>query len=154
VSVTIRIAQVLDLSALKRIYKSASLSNEGDRAALEAHPQFLEFSDRSVREGRTRVAVSDGQIVGFATFVDAEADDKAGLEVEDLFVDPDQMRRGVATELIGDLARTARDRGHSRLVVIANPHAVPFYQAVGFEQNGLMGTALGPGVRMHLVLAG
>jgi GNAT superfamily N-acetyltransferase len=94
-----------------------------------AHPELLELSDRSVRERRTRLAVSDGQIVSFATFVDADT----GLEVDDLFVEPDQMRRGVDTKLIGDLARAARGRGHGRMTVIANPHAVRLYEVVGLE---------------------
>ncbi|MBO0823165.1 MAG: GNAT family N-acetyltransferase [Actinobacteria bacterium] len=46
---------------------------------------------------RTHVAEEDGSIVGFATW----AETAGSMELEDPFVDPDHMRRGIATALIG-----------------------------------------------------
>lgn len=113
-------AERQDMPALRRIYRSASLSNAADRARLLADPEFLELSDRSVRERRTRVAVANGQVLGFASATEAEA----GLEVEDLFLDPDHMRRGVGRALIRDMVRAARLRGDRRVFVVA-PTTVP-----------------------------
>ena len=88
-------------------------------------------------EGRTRVAVVEGRIVGFATLV--------GNELEDLFTDPDWMRRGIATALVRDAASTV-----DRIDVTANMHARAFYEAAGFVHDGHTQTPGGPGHRMHL----
>jgi GNAT superfamily N-acetyltransferase len=98
-----------------------------------------------VRDGRTRVAISDGRIVGFAT---ADATETA-TELEDLFVDPECMRRGVGTALVEDIVATARVRGFRRLVVSANDHAHAFYVGAGFVDAGTASTRFGPAPRMR-----
>jgi len=147
-SVTIRDAEAGDLPALQRVFRDASLSNAGDRAALLAHPEVLVLADTAVREGRTRVATAGGEVIGFATLAGAGGE----LELEDMFVAPDRMRRGVGRALVGDAARAARARGATRLVVTGNPHARAFYEAAGFETDGETPTAFGTGLRMHLDL--
>jgi hypothetical protein len=49
-----------DMTALREVYRRASLSNNGDRPNLLAHPEYLELSDQGVRDGRTRVADASG----------------------------------------------------------------------------------------------
>ena len=111
--VVIRDAVPGDMAALGEVFRRASLSNEGDRAQLLAHPEVLELSDRGVREGRTRAAVADGQIVGFASWLGAGE----AFEIEDLFVDPGWMRQGIGRALVLDLIAIARDRGIGRVEV-------------------------------------
>jgi GNAT superfamily N-acetyltransferase len=132
----IRTATAADLPAIRDVFRRAALSNEGDRAWITAHPDEFGLDETNVIEGRTRVAVVDGQIVGFATLV--------GSELEDLFTDPDWMRRGVATALVRDLAATV-----PRIDLTANPHALAFYESVGFVADGITETSGGPAVRMH-----
>ena len=67
-----------------------------------------------------------------------------GSELEDLFTDPDWMRRGIATALVRDLAATV-----PRIYLTANPHALAFYESVGFVEDGIAETSGGPAVRMH-----
>ncbi|MGZ4380469.1 MAG: N-acetyltransferase family protein [Gaiellaceae bacterium] len=138
----IRAAASEDTAALRDLYRRASLSNEGDRESLLAHPEALEFTGLPVDEGRTRVAVVDGRIVGFATLL-------AG-ELEDLFVDPGWMRRGIGRALVLDAAAVARGQGLQRIDVIANDHALGFYESLGFVRDGPAETAFGRGSRMHL----
>jgi GNAT superfamily N-acetyltransferase len=146
----ITVAMPDDIGTLRRVYRQASLSNGGDRAKLLANPDALEFSDTCVREGRARVAVAaDGRIVGFVTPLDVG--DR--LELEDLFVDPEWMKRGVGRALVADVVETARQRGFSQIVVIANPHALAFYEKVGFVVDREVETRFGPGHRMHLEIA-
>ena len=134
---TIRSATADDLPAIRDVFRRASLSNEGDRVWLEAHPDEFGLDEANVVAGRTSVAVVDGQIVGFATLV--------GSELEDLFTDPDWMRQGIATALVRDLAATV-----PRIDLTANPHAVAFYQSVGFVPGGTVETSGGAAYRMHL----
>jgi GNAT superfamily N-acetyltransferase len=131
----IRFAVPADIGTLRRVFRQASLSNDGDRAKLLANPDALELSESCVREGRARVAVtSDGRIVGFATSLDGGD----GLELEDLFVDPEWMTQGVGRALVNDVIETARRRG--------------FYEKVGFVVDRAVETRLGPGSRMYLAI--
>jgi GNAT superfamily N-acetyltransferase len=147
----IRTAVAADLAALQRVYRAASLSNPGDAPLLLARPEFLIFTGEGVAAGRTLVAVAgppdDGPVVGFAT-VTAGRDGDA--ELEDLFVDPDRRRRGIARQLVGQVTAAARADGHQRLWVTGNPHAMAFYLAVGFVEVGQVSTELGTGARMSL----
>jgi GNAT superfamily N-acetyltransferase len=145
---TIRTATDADLDALRQVYRTASLSNAGDAPTLLARPEYLVFAGDGVASGHTRVAVADGQVVGFVTIV--EADD--GPELEDLFVSPDWHRRGVARRLVEDVVATLREAGHPRLWVTGNPHALQFYLAVGFAETGPVATEFGSGLRMCLDL--
>jgi GNAT superfamily N-acetyltransferase len=150
-TVLIRAGTPMDLPVLRRLFRRSSLSNQGDRESLLAHPEALEFSGRAVAEGRTRVAVAvDGTIVGFITSV---AVGEATLEVEDLFVDPDRMRQGVGRQLMEDLVAWARRAGVGRIEVSANPHAEAFYLRVGFVRTGRLEMEFGPAWRMQLALA-
>jgi GNAT superfamily N-acetyltransferase len=131
---------------LTDVFVRASLSNRGDREALLAHPEVLVMKPDGVADGRTRVATQTDDIVGFATTV--LVDDV--LDLQDLFVDPDWMRRGVGSRLVRDTAAIARRRGIARVVVTANPHAMAFYEALGFVPGSEVETLFGPGLRMHL----
>jgi GNAT superfamily N-acetyltransferase len=149
VNVHIRHADLADMPALARIFREASLTNDDDRADLLAHPEVLEYAGNWVRAQRTRVAVVDGQVVGFATTV--PADD--AMELEDLFVDPAWMRRGIASALVRDAIEVARTSGAPRIEVTGNHHARAFYEHAGFSIDGAARTRFGPALRMHLVVA-
>jgi ribosomal protein S18 acetylase RimI-like enzyme len=141
----IRTATPRDVGVLRDLYRRSSLSNNGDRADLLAHPDTLVFDDAPVAEERTRVAVDGDHIVGFATIrLVAEI-----AELDDLFVDPDWMRRGVGRGLLLDAVAIARSLSATRIEVTANGHALDFYESVGFLVDGVSETELGSGLRMH-----
>jgi GNAT superfamily N-acetyltransferase len=146
-NVAIRTATVDDLERLGEIRRRASWSNQGDRDLLRAHPEYLDFDGAYVVGGRTRLAaLDDGTIVGFVTTIPTGD----AFELEDLFVDPDFMRRGVATALVLDMLAVARASGITRIDVTANPHALAFYESVGFADNGVAQTEGGPAARLRL----
>ena len=146
---SIRLALANDVAAINEVFRRSSLSNEGDRPFLLDNPEVLVFDDAAVRAGRTRVAVADGHVVGFATTtVTGEI-----AELDDLFVDPPWKRKGVARALILDAASAARAVGSRRIEVTANEHARSFYDAVGFVADGPVATQFSPGTRMHLDIA-
>jgi ribosomal protein S18 acetylase RimI-like enzyme len=130
---------------LQGVFRRASLSNENDRELLREHPEWLVLSDQGVLEGRMRVAVdSDGTIVGFATYLISD-----GLaELEDLFVDPPRMRQGLATALVMDTSARLHELGIARLEVTANPHAMAFYERLGFVKFRTVDTSGYPASRM------
>ena len=149
-SFVIRDAGADDMAALSGVYRRSSLSNEGDRPNLLAHPETLEFSDLAVREGRTRAAVAAGGVVGFASWLTAAVD----FEIEDLFVEPEWMRRGIGRALVLDMIAIARGRGIGRVEVTANPHALAFYEKAGFVTYREVATMFGTAPRMRADVTG
>jgi GNAT superfamily N-acetyltransferase len=146
----VRAAEAGDLDVLQGVFRRAALSNAGDREVLLAHPEALVWSGEAIAGGRVRVAVEDGAVVGFATTVPADG----GLELDDLFVEPDRMRRGAGRRLVGDVLDMARADGVAHVWVTANPHAMAFYTAVGFVPDGTAPTLFGPAPRLRLDLPG
>ena len=145
----IRLGTPADLAAASSVYRRASLSNEGDRDNLLAHPEYLILGPDGLAEGRTHVAEQDGTVVGFATWAEADGT----VDLEDLFVDPDYRRRGIASELVRRIAEVLRARGVQRLEVTANPHAMEFYRSAGFTDYGTAETDFGAAPRMVLMLS-
>jgi GNAT superfamily N-acetyltransferase len=135
-----------DLPAASEVYRSASLSNAGDRDNLLAHPDYLVLRPEGLAEGRTYVAEEQGSLVGFATWLEAGG----VFELEDLFVDPGERRRGIAAALVNRITQVLRARGAERLEVTANVHALGFYRAVGFVDCGVAATVFGTAPRMLL----
>ena len=145
--VEIRAAGPADIDQLRAVFRRSSLHNDGDRANLLAHPEVLEFDPICVHEHRTRVAVEPTErVVGFAT----TARHGEALELDDLFVDPDFMRRGIGIDLIRDVEAVARSQGVRRVEVTGNDHALDFYQRAGFVIDGTIETRFGSATRMHL----
>ena len=143
----IRLGVPADLPAASDVYRSASLSNAGDRDNLLAHPEYLVLGPEGLAEGRTYVA-EEGSVVGFATWIEV-----GGIfELEDLFVDPGWRRRGIAAALVNHIAQVLRARGVQRLEVTANPHAMGFYRAAGFIDCGAADTVFGTAPRMVLAI--
>jgi GNAT superfamily N-acetyltransferase len=148
-SASVRTATPGDLARLRDIYRRSSLSNADDREVLLGSPEALVWEGGGIATGRTRVAVDEaGRAVGFATAVLLGV----GLELEDLFVDPDLMRRGIATRLMSVLVDEAARAGAPWIEVTANPHAARFYTSAGFVPVGTVRTRFGdaPRLRLHL----
>jgi GNAT superfamily N-acetyltransferase len=142
----IRPGVLADLAEASEIYRSASLSNAGDRDNLLAHREYLALAPDGLAEGRTYVAERGGSLVGFATWSEAGG----SYELEDLFVEPAWMRHGIASALVDRIVGVLRMQGVQRLEVTANPHALAFYRAAGFTDCGTAETAFGAATRMAL----
>ncbi|HEY2877512.1 GNAT family N-acetyltransferase [Nocardioides sp.] len=144
--ISTRVANDRDLELLRDLYRRSSLSNAGDRANLLASSEALHWTGAGIAGGRTRVATDEGgRILGFATVVSIDG----GLELEDLFVDPDAMRQGVATRLMLEAVTQAAREGEPWIEVTANPHAAEFYASAGFVRVAEEQTLFGPAPRLR-----
>jgi predicted N-acetyltransferase YhbS len=143
----IRLAQVSEREALEMLQRRSSMHEPMYRAQLATHPDAIDMTAEQITAGLVRVAEQDGAIVGFAVLLERSAD---ACELDGLFVEPERMRTGVGRRLVEDAKRMARERGATRIDVVANPQAVAFYEAVGFTAVGEAQTRFGPAPRMSL----
>jgi GNAT superfamily N-acetyltransferase len=135
------------LAALQR--RSADVWEEY-RAQLAANPDAIEPPHRAIADGRVRVAAdASGRLLGFSVVLPIR---DGRCELEDIFVEPEWMRRGVGRLLVADLTARAAAAGASPVDVIANPNALAFYERLGFETTGQASTRFGEAPRMSLEL--
>ncbi|WP_420834279.1 GNAT family N-acetyltransferase [Streptomyces yunnanensis] len=99
----------------------------------------LRAGELSVR--RATVAEQDGGIVGFTTL---EGDPPQGV-LGMMFVDPDAIGKGVGRLLFQHAVATARPLGFTQFTIDADPHAEPFYEAMGAVPVGVVPSGSIPG---------
>jgi predicted N-acetyltransferase YhbS len=146
----IRSARPAERDALEALQRRSSMHQPAYRAQLAADPGAIVLPAEQIAAGLVRVAEQDGAVVGFAVLLERSGD---ACELDGLFVEPGRMRTGVGRRLVEDAERIARERGATRIEVVANPQAVAFYAAVGFVPAGEAQTRFGPAPRMSLPLA-
>ena len=147
--VTIRPAILAERRQLEALQWRASLGNEGDRDALLLHPDAIGLPAEQISAGGVFVLEEDGAIVGFTAILPREDGD---TELDALFVEPDNQRRGFGRRLIEHAAKAARSGGSKGLHVIGNTHAKEFYLSCGFEILGPFETRFGSGLLMRKAL--
>ncbi len=86
-----------------------------------------DFSQEALAARPVLVADLGGRAIGFATLI-AQGD---VCVLDDLWIDPDWIGRGIGTRLFEACAERARDLGAKRLEWEAEPNAVGFYQRMG-----------------------
>ncbi len=143
----IRNADPAEVEALTELQRRASMVWEEYRADLLAHPDAIEIPIEAMGHQSVRVAVGDGQVLGFSVVLPGG---DGRWELDGLFVEPEHMGRGVGRLLVAGLAAMAMEAGVTRVDVTANPRAVGFYQRIGFVTDGTIDTQFGPALRMHL----
>jgi len=143
---TFRLAVPAERSALEELQRRASLMWEEDREALLAHPDAIELPLDQITDGRTVVAESAGELLGFAVVLRRDDGD---AELDGLFVEPAHWRRGLGRALVEQAERIAARDGATNLWVIANTRALDFYGACGFVTVGEVATRFRPAPRMR-----
>lgn len=141
-----RLAIPAERLALEELQRRASLMSEEDRDALLAHPDAIELPLEQITSGRTIVAENVDELLGFAVVLQREDGD---AELDGLFVEPAQWRRGIGRALVAEAERLAARDGAASLWVIANTSALDFYGACGFVTVGEVATRFRPAPRMR-----
>ena len=141
-----RLAVPAERSALEELQRRASLMWEEDRAALLANPDAIELPMEQITGGRTVVAESAGQVLGFAVALRREDGD---AELDGLFVEPTYWRHGIGRALVEQAERIAIADGAANLWVTANTRALGFYESCGFVTVGEVPTRFRPAPKMR-----
>jgi GNAT superfamily N-acetyltransferase len=136
-TIEIRDATAADVGTLLSLVRELATYEKKPHAVKATEADLLRDGFGPERRFEARIAILDGEPVGFALFFADYStwEGRPGLFLEDLFVAQRARRHGVGRALLADLARTAVARGWGRLnlnVLTWNP-ARAFYHALGFE---------------------
>lgn len=149
--ITIRLAKISEAEALTELSLRSKRSNGYDDAFMAACREELTVTDARMKAGEYWVADA-GTICGCACLV-PEMVDKSG-EVHAFFIDPDWQRKGIGQLLWEKILERATQLGLTRLYLDADPNAVAFYRAMGFEVIGEKSSGSIPGRKLpHMSLS-
>ncbi|MEO7224009.1 MAG: GNAT family N-acetyltransferase [Devosia sp.] len=139
----IRLARPDDRQDLIELQRRASLAIEGDevRQRLIDNPDIIDLDPQMIARNEVFVAEIRGRLVGFATIIAHEGND---AELEGIFVEPSEWRKGIGLALLRQIEREAMAWGANRLHVAANRKVETFYARAGFVVTGETETPLGP----------
>ena len=98
-----------------------------DRDWIRAWAAQGDFSPEALQGKPVLVAEAEGQAVGFAALIPQGA----VAVLDDLWVEPAWIGRGVGTQLFEACADRARELGADRMEWEAEPNAVGFYKNLG-----------------------
>lgn len=129
----IRRAKVSEASLLTDLAFRSKQSNGYDDAFMEACREEITLTEERLKFFECWVAETDSLCGMVCLSVDGSG--RTG-EIENFFVDPDYKRMGIGRKLWEVLSAFARDTGIAELRLDADPFAVDFYQAIGFEIVG------------------
>jgi GNAT superfamily N-acetyltransferase len=107
----------------------------------------LTLQPDEVEQRRTAVAEHQGQVVGFVTVQGDPPDGELGM----LFVDPPAIGHGVGRLLFQHALAVAAALGFKRLEIESDPHAEPFYRAMGATHIGTVPSGSIPGRELPLL---
>ena len=132
--------------ALIALLRRASLMNDADRDWLLAHPEVIDLPLVHLKTGRVLVAETTTRRAGLAVVLTLPNGD---AELDGLFVEPDLWRTGVGRMLLAAAEAKAREAGAAEMRVVANPEALGFYTACGFQPIGEVATLFRPALAMR-----
>lgn len=141
-NIELRRARPEDAEILTELSMRSKRSNGYDDAFMAACREELTVTVERLCEGEYWVAESDA-VCGCACLV-ADLANRSG-EVHAFFIHPEWQRKGIGRLLWRKLAERAREEGLTDLYLDADPFAVPFYEALGFEVTGEVPSGSIPG---------
>lgn len=137
----IRLANPGDRQELIDLLWRASLVWDVVRQDLLDHPEVVDVDPAMIARNQIFVAQLGDRIVGFATIVPREGND---AELDGIFVEPAEWRKGIGMTLMHQIEREAQAWGANRLHVLASPNVEAFYLAAGFTATGEQKMRFGP----------
>jgi GNAT superfamily N-acetyltransferase len=126
---SIRPAEPGDAHALREIFTAAKGSWGYDGALVQEAAADLDFSPEAMRSKEVHVAEVAGEPVAYVSIVPGPD----AWRLDDLWVDPAWMGRGIGRELFMYASDRARRLGARRLEWESDPNAVGFYKKMGGE---------------------
>lgn len=130
----IRAPDIEELPALSELCLRSKAVWGYDAVFMAACRRELSFDPDDLKTSRIAVAARGDDVLGVAQVRMIAADE---ADLVKLFVEPAAMRGGVGQALFAWARDAARALGASRMVIEADPEAVPFYRRLGARDAGL-----------------
>jgi len=130
--IDIRPAKQTELDALTAICHRSKAHWGYDRDFMKKCRDALTVRPEQVEAGDVLVAELDG----VAAAVAAIAPDQDGYEIDQFFVDPPAMGRGVGVHLFRAVLAHAKQHGIATLSILSDPNAEAFYEKMGAQKIG------------------
>jgi ribosomal protein S18 acetylase RimI-like enzyme len=100
---------------------------------LEKALPLQEITTTYLRGNRCFEVISNaGDLLAFVSVVETDA----RVVIDNLWVAPERIRRGIGRMACNHIIRLAQERGWPRLWVLPDPPAEGFYRALGFSDTG------------------
>jgi len=129
VNVLLRRARDDEGARLKEIAIEAKAHWGYEREAVVEWASHGDFTPDRLRELTVFVAEADGRAIGWASLIPRDE----VWWLEDLWIDPEWIGRGVGTQLFRHASDHAARLGAARLEWEAEPNAIGFYERLGAE---------------------
>jgi GNAT superfamily N-acetyltransferase len=144
---TIRRARPDEAAALSELAVRSKGHWGYDAAFLDACRDDLNLSPADIATSEVHLAAGSDGPVGFYSL------DVAGRTalLDDLFVDPAAIGRGVGRRLWRHAVARARELGCAEVVIQSDPHAEGFYLAMGARRVGDLESTVTPGRMLPLL---
>lgn len=130
--IEIRCVEIKDIEALSQLAFAAKAYWGYPASWMEQWRKYFIYTPEYFAENESWVAVCDGELAGFCTLL--EKDGNAWLE--NLWVKPEMMGKGIGRQLFNYVVETARSRGYQKMRLEADPHAEEFYKHMGMVKVG------------------
>lgn len=127
-SLRLRLARLSDAPDLTQILHRAKASWGYPAAMMDAFRAEQRISPATITSQHMIVAERNGRIAAFAGGEVREDHLYLGF----LFVAPEHQREGIGRLLMSAMEDFSRDREIYRILLESDPHAVPFYQRLGY----------------------
>lgn len=143
----LRRAQTADAETLTELALRSKAHWGYDAAFIEACRPELTITANYIGMNPVKVATASGQIVGFYSL--APRPDE--LELDQLFIEPAFIGRGIGKLLWNDAVETARELGHRSMFIVGDPYAETFYLKMGAERIGAVESTVSAGRMLPLL---
>jgi GNAT superfamily N-acetyltransferase len=131
----IRSARVEEAAALSDLCVRSKAVWGYDESFMALARGVLQVGVKQIAAGDVWVATTaDGSLAGIVALAPGEQPDT--LDLDKLFVEPRHIRAGFGRALLDHATQEARRRGATRLTILADPYAAPFYERRGARRIG------------------
>ena len=131
-NVSIRLAFPVEADVLTQIAISAKSYWGYPKHWIEIWTPQLTFTPKYFEKNESWVAVDSGKQIGFYTLLE----NHGVAWLEDLWVLPEYIGKGIGKQLFLHALELARERGYKTLQLDADPNAVGFYEKMGMRKIG------------------
>lgn len=130
--ITIKKSQQTDLEAINQLLRLSKAYWDYDENFMDQFMQKFGVTVQYLQNNITELLYINNRLAGFYSFIDKGNE----FELDNFFLHPDFIGKGVGRKLWGACCDAAKTRGKSEFIIWSDPNAEPFYLAMGCVKIG------------------